>query len=374
MPIFYHHFQMTKSFYSNPPLSSLMYSLLRTKHAKKRKIVSFLATAMIILALFYAGPVKAVYVNVETDKAVYDPGDVVVFTASIDVQRNEIVPITKLKLIIKDVKECEFDLDGSNACPNIEITKLNAGVETEGDRMADGWGYENQGDELEEKETDFGFGYGFTDEPLKSGMDGELLYEIKWDFGADGVDGGNYEANIEAYAEGDKDFIYTQHAAQKFNIKPPTKTYAESEAVISARNGDIFMLNNLDAFKKEDINFNADLKSTTDGGLRGRASLNLYTEKDDSTKQSLEVRMTDFELISFSESLIEYTADAEIIFSQTKNGIWANGKRVGSEAPIRIQRVIPVYIRVENGIVAVSSNSIILPFNAEVMVTGFSFR
>jgi len=354
-----------------------MNSLIWNKKAKKNGLISLLVTLAVILALVIAGPVNAVNIKIQTDKPVYSKEDgVIKFTLSVDIDRNEIVPIKYLTLKISNGKECRFNPDGSHSCPNIIITKINSGTEATGNMTAEGWGFENPDDKIEKKETEFGYGYGIGSEPGKDGFKGELLYEIEWNFVADGAQPGRYEANLEAYAEGAKEFTYVSRSTQKFNIKPliPLPAVMDSAEVLG-RLGEIRSLNGFYGFKNQDLTFGASLKSTKDGKIRGRTSLDLYAEKADSTKLylNIEIRNPDYSMISFTKDLIEYDGKATFEYSKTKQGIWSNGKRTGYEAPAKADGEITVHVKIENGKVTISSADPKLPFDVETLVTHFIY-
>ena len=356
-----------------------MTNIIRNKQAKKRNIVSLFLTLTIILALVVAGPVQAVKVNLKTDRGVYSrENTVVTFESAVDIQRNERVPITLLRLKILDqvgneFKICEFMPDGSNACPNLDITLLNPGDETVGDRNGEGFGFVNEGDEPDTAETDFGFGYGFEDETGNSGFNGELKYEIMWDLEADDVPNGKYQAVLEAFAEDtESQYTYISKRPKTFHVKlnPADEVSEEEKAVIGSRDGEIISINSITGFDKDKADFSAALRRTIvgeDDVIEGTTSLNLYGEKEDGTKVNLEIRMKDkqFEFVEFTKEKIELNGKATFDYHKTKKGT----------SPVKSMGTIEdISLVIDDGKIMMSSTDPDMPFEAELIINSFSFK
>lgn len=344
------------------------------------------STLAIILVIILAGPVQAIKLNVQTDKAVYrNSDDIVTFTTSIDIQKDEIVPIQMFTLRINDdFKVCEFALDGSNTCSHIEITRVDDGSIATGDLQGDGFGFENEGDESSKQFTDFGYGYGFEEEQRKAGLKGELKYEIKWDIAADDVPNGKYFAVIEAFAlNGEKKFTYQSRRATPFIVRRNNDERASitNKASVLANRGSIDFIDSLDEFSMEKVGFWADLRSVDLGSglsdIQGRAAISLYGELPDSTKADLQLEMTnnDFELVEFNQNTIEIHGTANFKYSQTKKGVWTEGRWQGTEAPVNLRGLLmDIHIVIEGDHVTIMSTDPLLPFSAEFDIDRLEFR
>lgn len=345
------------------------------------------STIAIVLVIILAGPVQAIKLNLQTDKPVYREEDTIVtFRTSIDIQKDEVVPLQTFKLLINDdFKVCEFSLDGSNTCPNIEITRIEDGSIANDDNMqGDGFGFENEGDPITKKLTEFGYGYGFEEEQRKAGLKGELVYEIQWDIEADDVPNGKYFAVIQGLAKNaDKEFTYQQRRATPFMVKRNNEDRASilNTASVVANNGNIHFIDTLDDFVFEKVDFWADLRSVDLGAdmtdIHGRAAINLYGEQADSAKADLQLEMTnnDFELVEFDQNAIEIHGTAKFTYSQTKKGVWEEGRWEGMEAPVNMRGMLmDIHIVIEGDMVTISSTDPELPFSAEFEVDRLEFR
>jgi len=342
------------------------------KKAKKRNLISIITTSMIILALIIAGPVQAVKVNIKADKSVYNKDSTITFTTAVDIQRNERVPIKKLTLKIMDSKdrmvvECEFDPDGTEACGDFDITPVNSGMGTDGERVGEGFGYEDEGDKLGTEETDFGFGYGFEDETRKSGFSGELKYEIEWDSTA--VADGKYKAVLEAYAEDTSThYTYLSKNPESFNIRPISKTKITAKATARAKDGGITSFEEITEFDKEKVTFNTNLRKTYKDGaedVAGTTSLSIDGEAEDGTKVKLSVRMRSNnykELVSFTKDKIEVIGNGDTTYYR---------KEVG-DSPVRYRKTMEdIHFVIENGDVSMWIDGL---FRVDTDVTQFSYK
>ncbi len=358
-----------------------MVKFLINKKAKKSEALSIITTLLIILGLVIAGPVEAVKINVKTDKPVYSKDDsAVTFQVSIDIQKYERVPIKELALKINDgYKVCEFSPDGSNSCDNIEITLLNPGQEEQGSLMGKGNGFVNESDNQKNQETNFGFGYGYGEQPGKSGLNGELKYEIVWNI-ADEKDlpQGKFKATLEAYDENEgTHYTYTSKKVTNFFIGPNPQTTVTDQATIKAKDGEINDIKGLSEFNKVDALFNAEIKKLSSDELRGATTLSLYGEKEDTTKVKLylEIRSDGYtQLTEFTEDKIEFAGNAKFEYSKTKIGKWANGKREGSGEKESLAGNIEVNVNIEDGKVTVSSDDEKIKFNVELPITSFNYK
>lgn len=345
------------------------------RDAQKRNLSGLIVTALIVLGLMVAGPVEAVKLNIASDKGVYSgDDDEVTFRVAVDIQKNEMVPIKSLKLRINDdFKVCDFMPDGSNSCPNVEIALVEPSAESVGDLKGTGFGFSGS-EEPGGKQTDFGFGYGFDEQPRRAGFKGELVYEIKWGIAADGVPNGKYSAGLEAFAENDgTEFTYISRFPEYFNINinPPTEEEFH-RAIVTANGGEVNSINGMGNFSLENQKFFSELRSK--GKIEGNAVLNIYAEKPDTTKVTMQLKMKNFDADEFDAGGIDITGDADVEFHKTKIGVWSNGARTGFEAPERILGTLKdVHLVVEDGTVSIISSDPKLPFDVELDVAEFSF-
>ncbi len=357
------------------------------KSGKKSDFQSILITILIVAMVILAGPVTAVRVNVTTDQPVYTRDDTIAtFTVSVDIQKDELVPVKSLKLIIIDdlddsIKECVFTPAGSNSCSNMDIALLNPGVLGIGDREAKGFGFEDPDDKIKKQDIDFGYGYGYDFEKRKQGLKGELLYRIEWDLVADDVQNGRYTAHMEVYAEDTvTNFTYVDRSPKSFNVKlqPTPLKLGTEKAIVESDDGSIIFINTLSDFSKEKIDFNADLKNTVtelEEKLTGSTSLTVYGEKDDSTKVTMKLILTNYHGMEFTKEKIQFKAYAAIDYHETKVGIWSAGAWFGS-APSKSfkDELQDVMVTIEDGKINVESSDTTMPFDVEMFVNKFSFK
>ena len=127
------------------------------KTMAKRKILALLFTAFIIALLSLTGPVEGFTLSLTVNKEKPKQGETITFTASINIEQKELLPIDKLILELsgKDSITCTFDKNGLplDNCKNIKISKI----------QDPGFSYG--------KDQNFGYGYGFAP--------GKLEYRIE---------------------------------------------------------------------------------------------------------------------------------------------------------------------------------------------------
>ncbi len=353
-----------------------MRRLYRDTGAKKRNIATLAVTALIVLGLLLAGPAEAVKVNLQSDKNTYSGDDnTVTFSVSVDIQKNERVPIQTLTLRINDgFRTCEFLPDGNSSCPNIDIHLIHPGVVSTGDQQDKGFGFENT-EAPHDQKTDFGFGYGFEEEQKKAGFKGELTYEIKWHIGDDSVPNGKYTASLEAFAQnGETHFTYITKNPKSFNInvKSSTEGGEKHRAKFSGDYAEIDHIDDESDFSKENAQLVAEVKK--ESSVNGYTSLNAYAEESDTTKVQLEVQMKNFDLDAFTIDHIEFDSMADVVYHKTKQGAWVNGHREGFEPPVEIRTKVPVHLNLHDGKIFVDSDNPSIPFSITLRVTEFQFK
>lgn len=119
----------------------------------KSKILALLFTGLVIILLLMSGPVEGFTLGLSVNKEKPKQGDVVTFTAEINVEQTERLPIDKiiLELSGRENIACSFDKTGQplDGCDNIKVTKIQD--------PGYGYGYD----------YNFGYGYGFAPGLLK---------------------------------------------------------------------------------------------------------------------------------------------------------------------------------------------------------------
>jgi hypothetical protein len=338
-----------------------MFLLARDKRGKLGKFLSLGLTLFVLVLVFLASTVSAVKVNLSTDKPVYKEGSkIAILTASVDIEKNEAVPIRSLKLIINDIVECEFDVDGTESCDGIEIIPLKQGQEFTGDLYGKGMGYVGS-EKPSYVAMNFGYGYGFNEEAKRNGMNGELKYEIKWNI--ENVPNGKYEARLEAYASNqEKEFTYTSLGPEVFHIQltPVEKAELLSRVKAVSSDGDIESIGIYSNFAKERLTYQMDLRKAERYDTvyaDGKISLYMHGELLDKTTATLNLDLDDFEIISFNDAVIELNAKADYTYKKTNSKDSKNNEfSIGTE---------DVHVLIENGIATMSSQGTV-PFTATV--------
>ena len=183
---------------------------------KKRKgIASAIITTIIIMAIIFSGPASAVNLLVLTDEATYTSAhDAAVFTVSVEIESEELVPVQNLTLTITDsgdnpVETCVFSPNGEfiGAHGNItDVTPLAVGTGYYGSEYGYGYGYQDYGYgygygyDVGYGNVYFGYGYGYGYNETYPTL---LKYNVTWNFTAANPANGNYNATLSAYAAGE---------------------------------------------------------------------------------------------------------------------------------------------------------------------------
>jgi hypothetical protein len=119
----------------------------------KSKILALSFTALVIGLLIMSGPVEGFTLNLSVNKEKPRQGETVTFTAEINIEQTERLPVDKLILELtgRDKIVCTFDKTGQplDGCDNVKITKISD--------PGYGYGYN----------YNFGDGYGFAPGVLK---------------------------------------------------------------------------------------------------------------------------------------------------------------------------------------------------------------
>ena len=159
----------------------------------KSKIFAVLFTALVIGLLVVAGPAQAFSLSLDVDKTRPEKGELVTFTAEINIESGETLPIELLILELNGPEKisCTFDVDGNplTECRGIKIIKTQDSEY--------GYGYD----------YNFGYGYGYTE--------GKLSYSIELDTSYYKI--GSYTTKLKVRID---DEIFSQQGSS-IKIRPP---------------------------------------------------------------------------------------------------------------------------------------------------------
>lgn len=139
------------------------------RKAQKNNAFAVIISAIVIALLVLAGPAQGFILSLSSDKTIATQGEKIKFTADIDIDAAERLPIEYLTLELSgpETQTCKFNTEGTliGTCKGITIQRtrypqFNYGY---------GYGYAGPANTL----NSFGYGYGFTS--------GKLTYEITVD-------------------------------------------------------------------------------------------------------------------------------------------------------------------------------------------------
>jgi hypothetical protein len=162
------------------------------ERASKIKLFGFILAGFILMTLIISVPARAFTLNLSMDNNDVEMGQIVNFDASITINSNENLPISKLVFELDGDKKisCEFTVDGIvlSGCKGITIKPAINSTKAYGSEYGNynGVGY------------NFGYGYGYKY--------GKLLYHIALD--TDYYNTGDYASKLNVYI-GDKIFSQT---------------------------------------------------------------------------------------------------------------------------------------------------------------------
>ena len=206
-------------------------------NSRKKWIISAAITGTIILLLLFLPLSQAVQVYITTDKTDYTEQPVI-FTISVIIEANELLPVDNLTLIISDgvnagygygygaggfSKTSVFSPDGTpiENCGNLIITPLPVeqnyygyGYETGYGHQDYGYGYRYGYDAPAGYGYQFGYGYGYG---YQATYPTQLKYEVKWSFEDDAAPDGIYSAILNVKCSGDGT-THSYQGSTSFNI------------------------------------------------------------------------------------------------------------------------------------------------------------
>ncbi len=164
---------------------------------------SLLLTVLVVLSLFYFSSASAVNLSIHAPSTVDEKKDIT-FNAAVDIEGNELVPITNLSIEIGDEK-CFFYPNGTKIsgglCNKLSIKLVTSANYSLGRGFGYGYGLIN-GSYANDNTTFFngGFGYGWTDtgHSKNSYPYGDLSYNITWTAPSVSRDT-NFNISLKAY-------------------------------------------------------------------------------------------------------------------------------------------------------------------------------
>lgn len=148
-------------------------------------------TVLVVGFLVIAGPASAVKLKIQSSTTTPYEGQVIDFTAQLDVEENERVPVEKMTVVVKDSNgnvhsQCSFTPAGtmiSNECDtNFQsITAVNTGFDYQNPAVGFGYGYGYDGSVYGWDTTNFGYGYGYmAGYGYNSAAGSDFEYTVKW--------------------------------------------------------------------------------------------------------------------------------------------------------------------------------------------------
>ncbi|MEK6859537.1 MAG: hypothetical protein AABX54_01855 [Nanoarchaeota archaeon] len=150
------------------------------------KIISIIISIFVLVMIIISGPAEAFTLNLNSNKTSVLKGEKIIFTASVDINSNERLPVDKLILELTEVSgienvSCEFNVNASiiSGCKGIKIKRLNSSS----------FGYGYQQGEYSNYGYDFGYGYGYET--------GKLSYEIT--LSTENYIAGKYNTNLKTF-------------------------------------------------------------------------------------------------------------------------------------------------------------------------------
>ncbi len=164
-----------------PRMRNIYNSTITTTIMEKswKNVLSSIFSVFILVLIVSLGPANAISISVTPSTSTVQYGEYVTFTASVDIENLDRVPITNLSAIILDsagseVARCYFNIAGNkiNPCASSfgTITRIKSDATYDYGNLV-GIDYNNT-------QTNFGYGYGYGYNGILG--DTELEYNIQW--------------------------------------------------------------------------------------------------------------------------------------------------------------------------------------------------
>ncbi len=172
------------------------------------KLGAGVLTAFVLVLLVLAGPAEAFSVSLDVDDSAPEKGEVVTYTAEVDMLDGEAARIDQIALELSGPEsvKCVFDIEGNkiDGCSGATIRRVSA--------PSYGYGYA------------FGYGYGY-------GYTGKVVYEIELDTGRRKI--GRYDSKIIVTETGGKTSV---KGGPQINIKEESRPSRQTKVNIESCN------------------------------------------------------------------------------------------------------------------------------------------
>ncbi len=228
------------------------------------KLFSVLATVLVVVALFLAGPANAITLGLEPSASTVNGGSTITFTAKVDLHTDDVVPFTNFTLTVSNGDSCTFDLDGEKiACDSSfgDITLVSSQTNfTDSSGYGYGYGYDLLEGAWDFINDSFGygysavFGYGYNSYSQNTKADAEFVYSVVWT--SPNTDA-SYTADFYANANGS---IYRTKESSSFSV-----VAVSSSTGSSSSNSYVIPINDLLQGTSQDIKVGDEIKITLGG-------------------------------------------------------------------------------------------------------------
>lgn len=123
------------------------------KKSVRTRVLSAVLTIAIIALLLAAGPAEAFTLSLIPDRSSVQTGESITFTASLDIESGERLPVEYLELVVGGEITCRFSPSGEkiSGCASLTIEPMVGADYTEGSRQG----------EYDGAQYNFGYGYGY---------------------------------------------------------------------------------------------------------------------------------------------------------------------------------------------------------------------
>lgn len=144
---------------------------LASKKSHSRQVAGIAVTVLVITMLLLSGPTNAFDLTLSAvSDSTPNQGDIITFTASVEILENELVPVSNLSINFSDGTNCVFEIDGDALTP-----AECAGLTITPDEATAVYGAGNMDFNFSSTPYDYGIGAGFGYADPDSGI---LSYNI----------------------------------------------------------------------------------------------------------------------------------------------------------------------------------------------------
>ncbi len=183
------------------------------KNRRKNKIFGVIFTSLVLGILLFSSPARAFTINLNVDKTSIFKGESVVFTASVNIDSNEHLPIDEFVLILDgpEIVTCRFMPDGAiiSGCKGIGTGDIK--IITSTSNYGYGYGYGNYE------------GYGYNFDHSYGYKHGLIVYQIT--VHTNNYATGQYKSKFKIVLGDTRDEFAED--GQAFTINPSSKDYSK---------------------------------------------------------------------------------------------------------------------------------------------------